>query len=699
MGISGFLNHLKRKYEPSTWFKNNNEKKYDYLFLDYHSMFYSLYDIFSNEINYFLKLIFFIKYTAMSSRTNILNTREKSISYEEILNFIYDKHIDYFINFNKEDKNIFLPNSRDTYQQVIDKINKIFALNLNDKTIITNILVSHVIRETDYLSANNIKDEYSNKRERTYIFFDGIPSLSKIKEQLNRRINGTVLKNIVNSIYAMDASGEFSLGYLNSKLLSSTPPSIGLNTEIVLEVKRLLHEDYFVNSRDGINKYGEAEHQMMKYIDDNKSKFIGHDLLISSPDADLILLVFIKRINEFRIDLLKQTSNNETNIDRELDFEYTNSAGGIISPYYIKREFIIIDNLLSAMKLINSGVINSQSVIDISFILLLLGDDFIPRISTMDIYKFDDIISVYNKLSTIANYKIINFDNTYKINFQNLKMYINEISQLEKKWKSHPKGKEKIIDQANENINKLERIYFYDRIKNREFNIQTFRTSYYFEKSGLYYNTRRSLDISLLRKGRNHSSIDDNQLQNYLEGYSFILDIYFNNSLKNYRWIYNYTNSPNLAQLNTFLSTKNDECVLRELFDYTKNYKNTYLDTETYLRFTSNNTTAILSNLLEKIIVAKKKFNQLAVLYSPTTDKVKMNELYRNYFIYDEETLNILYNCDGEKYINKCVDVENFIPIPLSSEYERPIDTTLLGGYYQKYLKYKNKYLSLKNKL
>jgi hypothetical protein len=33
----------------------------------------------------------------------------------------------------------------------------------------------------------------------------------------------------------------------------------------------------------------------------------------------------------------------------------------------------------------------------------------------------------------------------------------------------------------------------------------------------------------------------------------------------------------------------------------------------------------------------------------------------------------------------------------MTSEYERPIDKALVSGYYQKYLKYKNKYMSLKN--
>jgi hypothetical protein len=101
----------------------------------------------------------------------------------------------------------------------------------------------------------------------------------------------------------------------------------------------------------------------------------------------------------------------------------------------------------------------------------------------------------------------------------------------------------------------------------------------------------------------------------------------------------------------------------------------------------------ITRNLLRPIFTAKKvKFSERDDLLLESN----LDETCKNYFTYDIDTLNILFNCDGERYINKCVDIENFIPVPLSTKYERPIDTTLLGGYYQKYLKYKNKYMSLK---
>jgi hypothetical protein len=326
-----------------------------------------------------------------------------------------------------------------------------------------------------------------------------------------------------------------------------------------------------------------------------------------------------------------------------------------------------------------------------------LGDDFIPAISTIDIYKTDDILGLYKKLSKNPDFKIINIGNPNKINFINLKLFINELSKMEYKWTASKKKESKTLEEINGNIAKLEYIYFFHLMNYEESNKQNFKKSYYFEK-GIILDDENKPNFSLLKKTKD-LPINNIQMQQYLQGYSFILDIYFNNTLKNYKWIYNYEKAPTLAEIHRFLEDKNDECVLRELFDYTKKNNDYYLNTETYLQFTSDNQTEILRRLLEKIMISKGKYGDLGILETATHDKIKLNDLCKKYFIYDEQTLNILFNCNGERYINKCVDIENILPVPLYSKYERPIDKSLLGGYYEKYLKYKNKYISLKNNI
>ena len=117
----------------------------------------------------------------------------------------------------------------------------------------------------------------------------------------------------------------------------------------------------------------------------------------------------------------------------------------------------------------------------------------------------------------------------------------------------------------------------------------------------------------------------------------------------------------------------------------------------TFIKFTNDNRNQIINNLLEKIIIIKSNFQDLEKLHSMSNTDENLNCLCKKYFIYDEQILNILFNCDGERYINKCLDIENYLPISLDSKYEIQIDKSLLGGYYQKkYLKYKNKYISLK---
>ena len=719
MGIAGFLTYLKKTYiakEPKQsdkiWLINYNHisstnKKYDYLFLDYQSMFYTTYELFSCEINYFLRLLYYIKYEAQINRENILII--DSSYYLKILKYIIEKYFLYFTNiFRGENIIDFLPTDEDLIDVIVKKINFIFTFNFNDKIIINKLLAINVAEQTNDLSRNLIKDsfDYEEKMRRTHIFFDGIPSLSKIKEQMSRRIYGYVMSKIVDNIWENNISeSEFSLNFINSKLLSSQPPSIGLNSEIVQEIKKILNKSYFINSIDYVNKYGEAEHQIMKYIKDN-DKFKGSELIISSPDADLILLIFIKTTNNYKIDLLRQNVITEFRFnanDEPKEFKYIITDDKILSPFIREYDHIIIDNLITAMNLkLKNGNNNNQYITDISFLFLLLGDDFIPKIPSIDVYKIKDLLSIYKQLCKAnVRFKIINISVLNTINFNNLKLFIKHFSLKEETWVSFAMDEKRFIDQNIKKLNYIKNIYFFNKMKLDEIDIFNFDKSYFIKENGLIINSENLLDFSLIKKKNKEAKpINNIQIQNYLQGYSFILDVYINDNLKNYKWIYNYEKAPTLGQINNFLEDKNDECVLRELFDYAKNSNNTYLDSNTYIKFTNDNRNQIIINLLEKIIIKKYNFQDLEKLHSMSNTDEKINCLCKKYFIYDEQILDILFNCDGERYISKCLDIENYLPISLDSKYEIQIDKSLLGGYYQKkYLKYKNKYISLKNNI
>ena len=59
MGIAGFFYYLKNKYKKSFTVVCN--RKYDYLVLDYHSLFHNIKNLY-DEINYMIRLLFEAKY-------------------------------------------------------------------------------------------------------------------------------------------------------------------------------------------------------------------------------------------------------------------------------------------------------------------------------------------------------------------------------------------------------------------------------------------------------------------------------------------------------------------------------------------------------------------------------------------------------------------------------------------------------------
>jgi len=79
----------------------------------------------------------------------------------------------------------------------------------------------------------------------------------------------------------------------------------------------------------------------------------------------------------------------------------------------------------------------------------------------------------------------------------------------------------------------------------------------------------------------------------------------------------------------------------------------------------------------------------------PVTDIVSINGLLSKYIKY--ENIPYIFKCQNQIYFNKCLDYD-FTPKSPNMELSVADATKFSGGYYAKYLKYKQKYLALKNK-
>ena len=471
MGIPQFYRKLKTKCPEAIVENNKNliDNQWDYIFLDFQSMIYSTYYLFSNEINYLFRLIYYINYQ-ITHNLSINNS-----NYRYIIDFILNKHENYFKQHYNNRYHIIKSGLIKYNLEIIKEF--ILYNDYNNEDIIINILSENVILLVKQLSDFHIKSE--KKYSQTFIFFDGIPSRSKIKEQLLRKIYPEIMKYIKEDLKQIADPLELELENI---LLNDNPPSIGIDKPIIYkindELKNVNDPSKGKFNINELHNYGEAEHQIMKYLNTYIKKFEHTNILLVSPDADLILLCVINNTKHLNIDILKIDINL---IDKYSPYQVIN--GNVISPFYCKYNYIYIKKIIKCLELKTS-----QEQLDVSYILLLLGDDFLPIVPTLTINSLDDIIRIYKTIK-------INIITDNKLNYNNFIILIKHLNAIQT---SSYVSKSKIFFEK-ENLLQLHKIYFYSEYNNIEFKV--FDKLYYLSKG--IYNNESIINGSFRAKGSN----------------------------------------------------------------------------------------------------------------------------------------------------------------------------------------------------
>lgn len=673
MGIQGFTRYIlnnSNAINVSYDLKKNN--KYDFLILDFQSSLYTYYQILYSEINYFIRILFCLKY-------NLEGMNSKYSNWTNILNYIINTHYIYFnilYNVDELKKMINMNNFDD-----------ILNLNFNDEQIICDTLINYIVNYTQELSINLVSNKYEDKYSRTYIFFDGIPSLAKIKEQIGRRLYPTINKYIINDYLnkkkLKNIDIDISEKEIRTKLLMQNPPAIGINSYTTNNIRYKLSNikdpnlgKFNINNK---NNYGEAEHQMMLYIK-QKEIFKNSNILLSSPDADLIILALINNQNNITIDIIND--HQILIFENGNKYEYKNINNNIISPF--RREYYYVD-ILKVKKFLK--IYNNTSLNDICFILLLLGDDFLPIIPSIDVNSINDMINIYNKL----NIQIINNNKT--INYHNFQLYIYNLYKIVEKNDNIILSDSDNINECIENyefnhhqkyygetyiMNKYNRKFVFEKYRKvtdelykmqdlykihpdnniLNIDIDTFNDLFYLSEGIWYYNNKC---YNLFRK-KKHTEFSTNQkIINYLEGCNFILDLYFNHRIRNIKWIYNYETSPKLKEISDFLFkiNKMNKINLHKnfgliydnntiTFPIFKKNDNFYFDINKYNLFLNKMKHNIYINILYNLGYSKEENND------------DINKNMQKYITYDN--VDKIYDCTNQSYINRCIPYKMLIP-------------------------------------
>jgi len=676
MGIQGFTRYLLKNNIFNGEFNNKNKNKWDYLILDFQSLLYVYYSILYNEINYFIRTLYCLKF-------NLDEMNKNNKNWKNILNYIIDTHYIYFNKLNSINNIKLLLNN--------NNFDKLLLLNYNNIELIINTLVTYIFEHTKYLSKNHIRQK--QKYSKTYIFFDGIPSMAKIKEQISRRLYPDIIKEIINNLLINNTTSDnidISEKEIRNKLLSEFPPPIGLNSHIINKIryKFLNFKSDKILGKFKINdiNYGEAEHQIMNFINCNKNIFINKNILLASPDADLILLALINSTNKINIDIYNE--HQVLIFDIGHNYNYRNMENNKIKSPFIKEYYYINTNKVKHFLKLN----NQQKINDICFILLLLGDDFLPKIPSIDVDDIPILISTYDK----NNINII-VDN--EINYNNLKIYIKRLYKIIEDYKlskidireeinpciymknnikDKSKGEIKNINKYNikniynkyetvtKDLNKIKNLY---NINNNEFksllkiDIDIFNKIFYLY-NGIWFDETNKCNILFKIKDNlinnnitttNIKNSDNNQIINYFEGCQFIFNLYFKNKIYNFNWIYKYDHSPTLKELYLFLKNNLNLIQLPIISKY-------YFNINSYLLFINNLKKDILIKIIYKIYKTYNKEHHYIKNNNITKEDIinNFNEMKNKYFIY--ENIKLIFNCTNQQYFNKCVDYDMIIP-------------------------------------
>ena len=308
------------------------------------------------------------------------------------------------------------------YKKLLENITKI------PTSTISEIAINMVL---DYICDICTNYTYCQELEYVYLSVDGMPNMSKIFEQQRRKYNNEfksyMQKNIYND-YKSSLSEQRKLYETNkfSFYRNVILPQIGKSGNII---ERLQSVEFFNRLKEHcpnlleieINHRsipGEGEKKIMEKIVERNNQ---SNYLICSPDSDLVMISIILST------ILKKSNLYVIKTNR-----------GNYDCYDIN---IVLDNIMQEI----SGYINPVHKLDklcicrdIAFIMSLFGNDFIPKLYTINIkihqkFLFQSYAQIIEKLKD-ANGRInylVTHDNIYEFDWNFLINFINLIAESE----------------------------------------------------------------------------------------------------------------------------------------------------------------------------------------------------------------------------------------------------------------------------
>ncbi|MEM0354009.1 MAG: hypothetical protein QXW79_00370 [Thermoplasmata archaeon] len=287
---------------------------------------------------------------------------------------------------------------------------------------------------------------YNGSVKTLVLAMDGVPSKGKMLEQRQRRYLGAIAieyeKMILRSYkkYLKDQpdyiylATKYAITWSRNKI---TPGTAFMHKLVTYLKNKNIQEKIKINRPkleiilSDVYEVGEGEIKIVNYI----NKYLANtkeSIMICSPDADMILLCMILPVE--KLYLLRY--NQQSSIEKKMD------SYDLIDIRLLKSNisYYINNNSIYPRSNFDIGRINY----DIVCMSTLFGNDFVPKIETLNVKKgFQNILDAYLKtlhlLKDKGYYLVKRNKNVYRLNFIFLKNIIRNLLPEEDDFVKHNK--------------------------------------------------------------------------------------------------------------------------------------------------------------------------------------------------------------------------------------------------------------------
>jgi 5'-3' exonuclease len=391
----------------------------------------------------------------------------------------------------------------------------------NDNDAFEKMCIKEVCKQVKYYIA------LTKPTKMTYVAFDGVAPVAKLKQQRTRRYKNDYLRQ------------KFPKEKEKWNTSAITP-----GTRFMTNLSREITKYFANNSKVTVstsNEFGEGEHKIFQYIRDSDKITDKDTIFVYGLDADLIMLALQHLDHCKNLYLFRETPHFIKSIDKTLN----------------PNELYVVDIPMFGNKITKemNTVPSSRAISDYVFMSFLLGNDFIPHMPALNIRTngIDRLFDAYT--ATIAGKTSLTDGG--KIRWSSFKTFIqylanNEYQYIKYEYELREKQEKRVLRYNNtrDDEEKWDIKPQIDRVKEHYINPQSEGWQW------RYYKVLTDVDIQYFSPRK--------ICLNYLEALEWTL-AYYTSGCINLRWSYHYMYPPLLEHLVQYIPSFNAEMVNKNM--------------------------------------------------------------------------------------------------------------------------------------